>query len=89
MVATLKSVTTFTNMLDKEKIMRAINTIINYDQVEFEISYTKYLMEVFSEPSVEELDEMERDFFKSLTSENRIVTLKPLNNPFYQPYQGA
>ena len=69
--------------------MRAINTIINYDQVEFEISYTKYLMEVFSEPSVEELDEMERDFFKSLTSENRIVTLKPLNNPFYQPYQGA
>jgi hypothetical protein len=76
-------------MLDKEKIMRAINTIINYDQVEFEISYTKYLMEVFSEPSVEELDEMERDFFKSLTSENRIVTLKPLNNPFYQPYQGA
>ena len=69
--------------------MRAINTIINYDQVEFEISYTKWLMEAFSEPSVEELDEMERDFFKSLTVSNRIVTLKPLNNPNYQPTIGA
>jgi hypothetical protein len=69
--------------------MRAINTIRDYDQIEFEISYTKWLMEAFSEPSVEELDEMEKHFYKCLTSENRIVTLKPLNNPFYQPYQGA
>lgn len=69
--------------------MRAINTIIDYDQVEFEISYRKWLMETFSEPSVEELDEMERDLNRSLTVKNRIVTLKPLNNPFYQPYQGA
>lgn len=69
--------------------MKAINTITDYDQVEFEISYRKWLMETFSEPSVEELDEMERDFFKSLTVSNRIVTLKPLNNPYYQPTIGA
>lgn len=69
--------------------MRAINIIIDYDQVEFEISYRKWLMETFSEPSVEELDEMERDLNRSLTVKNRIVTIKPLNNPFYQPYQGA
>lgn len=69
--------------------MKAVNTVLNYDQMEFNLSYRKWLMETFSEPSVEELDEMERDFFKSLTVKNRIVTLKPLNNPFYQPYQGA
>jgi hypothetical protein len=77
------------NSWDKEKNMRAINTIIDYDQVEFEISYSKWPREAFNEPSVEELDEMERDLCRSLTVENRIVTLKPLNNPFYQPYQGA
>lgn len=69
--------------------MRAINTIVDNDKMEFEISYMKWLMEAFSEPSVEELDEMERDLNRSLTVKNRIVTLKPLNNLYYQPYQGA
>ena len=69
--------------------MRAINTIIDYNQVEFEVSYTKWLMEAFSEPSELELQEMEDTFYKVSTVKNRIVTLKPLNNPFYQPYQGA
>jgi len=69
--------------------MKAVNTVLNYDQMEFNLSYTKWLMETFSEPSVEELDEMERDFFKSLTVKNRIVTQRPLNNPYYQPTIGA
>lgn len=69
--------------------MRAVNIILDNDQMEFEISYTKWLYEAFSEPSVEELNEMERDLNRSLTVENRIVTLKPLNNPYYQPLQGA
>jgi hypothetical protein len=65
------------------------NTYLQNQDLHFHVSYTKWLMETFSEPSVEELDEMERDLCRSLTSENRIVTLKPLNNPYYQPYQGA
>jgi hypothetical protein len=69
--------------------MKAINTITDYDQVEFSISYTKWLQETFTEPSVEELDEMEKHFYKCLTVKNRIVTSKPLNNPFYQPTIGA
>jgi hypothetical protein len=69
--------------------MRAVNTIINYDQVEFEISYTKWLMEAFSEPSELELQEMEDTLYKVSTVKNRIVTLKPLNNIDYFPPQGA
>lgn len=69
--------------------MKAANTVLDYDQVEFTIGYEKWLQQAFSELSVEELDEMEEDFFKSSAVKNRIVTLKPLNNPYYQPYQGA
>lgn len=69
--------------------MRAINTILDYEKAEFEISYTKWLMEVFSEPTSVELDEMEKHFYKCLTVENRIITLKPINNQYYQPLQGA
>lgn len=65
------------------------NTYLQNQDLYFEISYTKWLQEAFSEPSVEELNEMERDLNRSLTVKNRIVTLKPLNNPYYQPYQGA
>lgn len=66
------------------------NAYLQNQDLHFEISYTKWLRETFSEPSFEELDEMERDFFKSLTVKNRIVTQRPLNNPNYQsPLQGA
>lgn len=65
------------------------NTYLQNQDLHFEISYTKWIMEVFSEPSVEELDEMEKHFYKCLTVSNRIVTQRPLNNPYYQPYQGA
>lgn len=65
------------------------NTYLQNQDLHFEISYTKWLMEAFSEPSVEEIDEMERDFFKSLTVENRILTHRPLNNPNYNPKLGA
>lgn len=69
--------------------MKAINTVIDYDQMEFEISYRKWLKEAFSEPTSVELDEMEEDFFKSSAVKNRIITLKPANNQYYQPLQGA
>lgn len=69
--------------------MRAINTITNYENRDFTIGYEKWLRESFNEPSVEELDEMERDLCRSLTVKNRIVTLKPLNNIDYQPTIGA
>jgi len=69
--------------------MRAINTIIDYDQVEFYLGYDKYLREAFSEISIEEIKKMEEDFFKSSAVSSRSLSLKPLNNPFYQPYQGA
>lgn len=69
--------------------MRAINTLLDYEKTEFEISYSKWLMEVFTEPSEGELDEMERDLNRSLAEENRIITLKPANNQYYQPLQGV
>lgn len=68
--------------------MKAINIIIDNDQLEFKISYSKWLQEAFSEPSVEELNEMERDLCRPLTEKNRIVTHRPLNNPHYQ-HQGV
>lgn len=69
--------------------MRAVNTITDYDQIEFEISYTKWLNEAFSEPTESEINEMEEDFFKPSAVSNRIISLKPVNNQYYQPLQGA
>jgi hypothetical protein len=69
--------------------MRAINSIRDYDQVEFEISYAKWLMEVFNEPTELELQKMENALYKTFAEKNRIVTLKPLNNIDYFPPQGA
>lgn len=70
---------------DKVETMKAINIIIDNDQLEFKISYSKWLQEAFSKPSIEELNEMERDLCRPLTVKNRIVTHRPLNNPHYQP----
>lgn len=69
--------------------MKAINALLDTEKREFEISYGKWLMEVFTEPSEAELDEMEKSFFKPFTTGNRIITLKPLNNPYYLPIIGA
>jgi hypothetical protein len=69
--------------------MRAINTIRDYDQREFYLGYEKYLREVFREPTESEIKKMEEDFFKPSTVSNRIISLKPANNQYYQPQQGA
>lgn len=69
--------------------MRAINIILKQENADFSIGYDKWMRESFSEATSVELDEMEKHFYKCLTVENRIVTPKPLNNPNYQPYQGA
>jgi hypothetical protein len=65
------------------------NTYLQNQDLHFEISYTKWLMEAFSEPSESELQEMEDTLYKVSTVKNRIVTLKPLNNIDYQPTIGA
>lgn len=69
--------------------MKAINFISEYDQREFYLGYEKYLREVFPEPTESEINQMEEDFFKSSTVENQIISLKPANNQYYQPLQGA
>ena len=50
-----------------------------------DLSYAEWLRDNQSEPSEEELHEMEEDFYKSSAVKNRIVTHKSLNNKHYQP----
>jgi hypothetical protein len=59
-------------------------------EFELELSYAEWLRDN-EEPYLEaELIEMEEDFInKSSTSENRIITHKPLNNTNYDPRIGA
>jgi len=58
-------------------------------EFELELSYNEWLRDNYSEPSGDELDEMEEDFKKSSTEENRIIAHKPLNNLDYYPKYGA
>ena len=58
-------------------------------EFELELSYREWLQANYSEPSECELDEMEEDFQKSSTVENRIIAQKPLNNLDYYPKYGA
>ena len=59
------------------------------DDFELDLSYQEWLMENYSEPSENELDEMEEEFRNSSTEQNRIIAHKPLNNYNYKPKQGA
>jgi len=63
--------------------MKAINIIVNQENVEFAIGYEKWLKEAFSEPTEAELNEM-MESFKPFTVGNRIIALKPVNNQYYQ-----
>ena len=69
--------------------MKAINTVLVDDQMDFKITYNMWLTEAFSELTELEINEMEEDFFKSSTVSNRIISLKPVNNQYYQPIIGA
>ena len=55
-------------------------------EFELELSYQEWMMENVQEPSENELDEMEQDFYKKPHFvSNRIITHKALNNTNYQP----
>lgn len=69
--------------------MRAINTLLDQDNMDFIIGYEKWLREAFIEAHESELQGMEDTLYKVSTEKNRIVTHRPLNNPNYQPLQGA
>lgn len=56
---------------------------------EMELSYREWLRDNFTEPSEEEINDMERDFYKSLTAGNKIISCRPLNNENYNPIIGA
>lgn len=56
---------------------------------EMELSYREWLRDNFTEPSEEEINDMERDFYKSLTAGNKIISCRPLNNQNYDPIIGA
>jgi hypothetical protein len=59
-------------------------------EFELELSYQEWLRDNTSEPSENELNEMEQDFLqKPHFVSNQIITHRPLNNPNYNPKIGA
>lgn len=56
---------------------------------EIELSYGEWLKNNFTEPSEEEINEMERDFCKSHYRSNSIIPFRSLNNENYNPIIGA
>ena len=62
---------------------------IQQQEFELELSYQEWLMNNTTEPSGDELDEMEHDFLqKPHYDKNRIITHSPLNNTNYNPMEG-
>ena len=56
---------------------------------ELDLRYQEWLMENYSEPSEDELNEMEEDFLKSSTVKDQIIAQTPVNNKYYNPLKGA
>ena len=57
---------------------------IQQQEFELELSYQEWLMNNTTEPSGDELNEMEHDFLtKPHYDKNRIITHRPLNNTDY------
>lgn len=55
-------------------------------KVENDMSYEEYLEQTHKEPRPDELNDMEKAFCKASLLKSY---QKPLNNPYYQPLQGA
>lgn len=58
---------------------------VQEQEFELELSYQEWLRDNVTEPSEDELNEMEEEFSNSSTLSNRIITHKPLNNKHYYP----
>lgn len=56
---------------------------VQEQEFELELSYQEWLRDNVTEPSEDELNEMEEEFSNSSTLSNRIITHKPLNNKHY------
>ena len=55
------------------------------DDFELDLNYQEWLMENYSEPSEDELNEMEEEFRNSSTVKNQIIAETLANNQDYDP----
>lgn len=55
-------------------------------KVNKDLDYDEYLSKTQKEPRGNELNDMEKVFCKTSVVKS---SKKPLNNPYYQPYQGS
>ena len=63
---------------------------LQQEEWELDLSYAEWLRDNVTEPSEEELNEMEQDLLnKPHFVSNRIITQQHLNNITYGPKQGA